>query len=391
MWRFFWSGFAVVLVLVALGLWVSTQATFLYRHPTAKDARIVIDYRTGSAVVMQPVSLEAGLPRVEVEQPEFDFGTMNPLTMGRHDFVIRNAGDAPLKLRVGPTTCKCTLSGLDKSELTPGEETRVHVEWNSGRDERYEHSATIYTSDPDRRRVELRIRGRVISQLAADVGEIVVPPLKPDTQTVTDVLLYSQVWDQFDITAVDCSLAGVAGDVLPLDREAAPELRATAVQCLRLSIPDNLPSGPFTGVVRVSANSASGEEHRLELPLFGTVLPRLDLLGGEVDPYGNIDLGSIRAGTSKRVRLLVKVYDRDPQLDQASVTVFPEFMVASLRPHSGTTARGLYALEIEVPENAPVGQYRGHPRAEVRIASGHPRIGDVKLGVTFVVVPRSRR
>ncbi|MBM4092928.1 MAG: DUF1573 domain-containing protein, partial [Planctomycetes bacterium] len=59
-------------------------------------------------------------PRVRVDNPTHDFGRMDPLTERSHTFVIRNIGDAPLRLEQGPTTCKCTLSGLSNRHVLPG-------------------------------------------------------------------------------------------------------------------------------------------------------------------------------------------------------------------------------------------------------------------------------
>jgi hypothetical protein len=396
MWKAFWFGGGAMACLFGGLFWISANSTFLFEHPRDKSARIVIDHQTGAAVVAgrkQPfdgtATTTGQVPRAEVPRREFDFGMMSPLTEAFHDFSIRNAGSAPLKLQVGPTTCKCTLSALAREELPPGEQTTVRLQWNSGRHFHFEHSGTIITNDPQQQSIELRIRGQVITQIGTDVDEIVIPALAPDTPATSDVLVYSQVWDRFEIKAVQCSLAGVTWKIDPFDPERAEELQAKTVQRVRLAIPGDLPDGDFAGVVRISAaETGRHDEHRLELPLHGTVLRRMTLVGGKVDPHGNIDLGSLPEGKGTRVRLLVKVRDREPYLDRAKVTVFPEFLVARLRPHAEGQGHGLYDLELELPATAPSGQFRGNPRGEVRIDTGHPRLGNVKLGVTFAILPR---
>ena len=49
---------------------------------------------------------EKDAPRIFVEQPHYDFGTMQRGTTKSHEFVIKNTGHAPLKIRNGGTTCK---------------------------------------------------------------------------------------------------------------------------------------------------------------------------------------------------------------------------------------------------------------------------------------------
>jgi hypothetical protein len=400
MWKFFWIFVATSLCGTAAAVWLSLNSTFLFHHPKNPDARVIVDPHTGGAVLVgfrgnsaasEDLPHDDLVPRAEVLERDHDFGVMNPLTMGRHEFVIRNAGTAPLTLRIGPTTCKCTLAGLEKKRLAPGEQTTIGLEWNSGRDYHFEHSGTVFTSDPDQRSIELRIRGRVIAELLADVTQIVIPPMAPESSATSDVLVYSQVFDQFEITDVECHLEGTAWQIVPFDSAAAPELAAKAVQCLRLTVSGDRPTGDFTGTLRMTASvPAENSRRHLDLPLHGSVLERMELIGGNVDPFGNIDLGSLQHGSGKRVRLQVKVRDSQPQIDNAKITVFPEFLQARLTPHHSSTGRGLYELVIEVPPTAPVCQYRGHPRAEVRVDTCHPRLGNVKLGVTFAVLPRTQ-
>ena len=402
MWKPFWTLAGIGGGLFCAVLWVSANTTFLLEHPLHKDARIEIDRTTGAAVLvgfnrskgnggLAAAGSLAGQPRAEVHKREHDFGTMNPLTMGRHDFVIRNAGTAPLDLRVGPTTCKCTLARLENDNLIPGQQTTVTLEWNTGRDFHYEHSGTIITNDPEQPSIELVVRGRVTAKLAADVREIVVPPMTPDTPASTDVLIYSQTWDRFDIVNVECSLQGAAWDIGPLAAQSAPDLRATSLQRLRLTIPGNLPAGKFIGEVRLTVTvPGEQDENELKIPLHGSVEPRMSLVGGQIDRFGCVDLGSLREGQSRRVRLLVKVRDSDPDLSGAKVVVHPDFLSATLSKRAESQVKGLYDLEIEIPADAPPGQYRGNPRGEVRIDTGHPRLGSVKLGVTFAILANAQ-
>jgi hypothetical protein len=53
-----------------------------------------------------------GQPHAEALETVHDFGSANPQFTGEHEFVIRNTGNAPLTLKRGPKSCKCTLSKL---------------------------------------------------------------------------------------------------------------------------------------------------------------------------------------------------------------------------------------------------------------------------------------
>ena len=48
-----------------------------------------------------------------------DFGMLDPHGTGSHQFEIHNQGAAPLALKMGSTTCKCTASKLGSTLLQP--------------------------------------------------------------------------------------------------------------------------------------------------------------------------------------------------------------------------------------------------------------------------------
>jgi hypothetical protein len=398
MWKPFWYATGAFFFVLAGVIWASTQSTFLFIHPTAPDARIEIDFETGAAVVVahakgrtdKPGDAAAGVPRAEVPEREFEFGTMNPLTMGRHEFLVRNVGTAPLELKLGPTTCKCTLGKLADNKLLPGEESHVTLEWNTGRKLQYSHAGTLLTNDPNLRQIELRVTGRVLTVLDADVKELVFPKLLPNEGGKAQTFLYSGVWDAFEVVSGECSLAGATWAVEPCTLEKLPDdIEARHAQLLTVQVPGDLPSGPFTGTLRLAIRDPqSGDERELVLPLQGTVLRRLSVYGPAIDGNGLIDLGKIAVGRGKKVKLVVKVRDELTALDFAQVVTTPAFLKAEFRPRAEDEGKGLYDLTVEVPADTPVCQHLVDSHGQIRIDTGHPRIGVVELPISFAVVPR---
>ena len=112
-----------ILVVGGLTAIAASNVTFLYDHPLAPEARIIVDSkgaRIDLDAIKQQVAKEtgvAGLPRAAVPTTDYDFGLMDPMTTGTYDFEIKNVGDAPLHLKLGPTSCKCTISGLSADKL----------------------------------------------------------------------------------------------------------------------------------------------------------------------------------------------------------------------------------------------------------------------------------
>jgi hypothetical protein len=394
--RVFWIGLAATLLFLTGAVWVSATSTFLYRHPQAPDLRIVMDYRTGGAVVAplaqaseprssQPVSH----PQVEIPENTHDFGLMNPLTMGSHAFVIRNSGAAPLKLQVGPTTCKCTVSGLAKKEIAPGEETTVSLDWNTGRGPEFAHSAAIYTNDPERKMVHFTVEGQVRVTIDAEPRELALPAADPGSHAVADVVLHSQVWNDIEVVAVQAGLSDFTWRVENVDPREFPDLHAQSAQVLRIEF-TNLDQGAYHDTLQVSLREKGGERtEQIDIPVSGSIKRRLALYGPAINSLGILDLGNINQGEARQARVIAKVRDELTDLDQVEVEVFPEFVTATFQPHASGQS-GMYQLVIDVPAGIDPCQYKSNPSGKLTIKTPHPRIGDVELKLIFAIVPRSR-
>ena len=94
-----------------------------------------------------------------VEETEYDFGKMETGGSGRHEFVIHNTGKGILALEKGPTTCSCTVSEIDRTQLAPGEVAKVTVQWHPKGHGTFRQSASIRTNDPDKPTLDLTVSG----------------------------------------------------------------------------------------------------------------------------------------------------------------------------------------------------------------------------------------
>ena len=60
-----------------------------------------------------------------------------------------NAGDAPLELTAGSTSCACAISDLKNRTVPPGQSTKVVVEWTPKEFVgKFTQSVRIETNDP---------------------------------------------------------------------------------------------------------------------------------------------------------------------------------------------------------------------------------------------------
>lgn len=99
--------------------------------------------------VSQPSDTKPENPRPRIICPEqrFDFGYAPEGFYLVHNFIIRNDGNADLKIERVRTTCGCTSAPLKKMELKPGEETILTVIFNNSHYKSSASKGTIISSN----------------------------------------------------------------------------------------------------------------------------------------------------------------------------------------------------------------------------------------------------
>jgi hypothetical protein len=383
---------------VAVGL--TASARFVYHHPqgavlaVSRDGVVTLPSAVDAAAKAPTAGPAGGTPRAEVAETEHDFGTMNPLTMGRHTFRIRNTGDGPLQLRKGPTSCKCTLSRLRADALAPGEEAEVQLEWNTGRDPLYAHEAIIYTNDANNSSIRLVVRGLVRMRIAAVPAEAVMPAVEPGQSGRAELVVYSQVWDAFDAHQASSSLEGIRWRLEPADEATRRAHDATAACRLIVETPPDLPRGRFDHVLQLrihpkGADPADepGEDEALDVVVRGEVQGRLAVFGKQIDDRGQVEFGAVSSADGGECRLLLKVRDEERDLRISRVKATPDFLQARLEPFQDKAELGLMQLVLSVPQGARVCSYLGAMAGQLRLEFDHPRIASLDLSVRLAVVP----
>ncbi|MCE9527138.1 MAG: DUF1573 domain-containing protein, partial [Planctomycetales bacterium] len=316
---------------------------------------------------------------------------MEPETSGKHSFEVRNIGTAPLTLKIAGTTCKCTVGGVSANEVPPGDKAFVTLEWNTGyKFQTYSQSAEVRTNDPSKPVFSLEVEGRVRRLFGAEDEELLVPAITPGKTVTADMIVFSQIWEDMEIIDVKTTLPGVAAQFLPVPEKDLKRLDAKSARLLRVTVPGDLPSGEFRDAIRIKAAPADKPQEvaDFELPLRGKTLKRFTING----PFNENDalvIGQVPHGAGKTLRLSIKLRDADLTLPIQSIAAEPSFLKVSVEPHNEAdlATPGLFDLTIEVPPDAPIGQYLGNPQGSLRIVTGHPRVPEIKFKVMLAVVP----
>lgn len=347
-------------------------------------------------------------PRLVADRIDHDFDVMDPHTIGTHIFTVRNEGNGPLRFLDHRSDCKCTVGRFPREPIPPGGEAEIEIEWKTqSNNERFEHSATVETNDPETPQLTFTIRGNVLVHAGASPPQFAFSSVRPGVATESTSIISSQVWESFEIRDISSSLDGLTWQVEPATSEELESQRARCGYRLTVRLPDDLDQGPFTHEIRfhLQPSHASAEEAReYRLPVTGKVLRRLAVYGPGIDRAGNVSLGVIDSQKGHTHRLIVKVYDQDQQIRLRQSHVHPDFLKVRLMPYAtagvATTdgsestdgsetdvrgTKGLYRLEIEVPAGTLPGRYLGGQSATVHCEFDHPRISELQLRLQFTV------
>jgi hypothetical protein len=335
--------------------------------------------------------------RLEVDRQEFNFGGMDVSENGTHEFVFTNRGDQTLILNTGSSSCSCTISEIEKSEVAPGQSTKVAVKWRSKHHVgRFQQNVTVETSDPLRREVTLTIKGEYTRSVYADPEELTFGQISgtaPVTQEAR--ILCTLPNQQIKIKGYQMSDPTLE-KFFQVDNEplGADELRKhqgiTSGVLVRVTVKPGLPLGRFQQRILLDTNLTTASE--IDLPLFGTV-GTISLVGPGWHSETNVlDIGAVDGHKVTQRRLVV--LGRGPNAKEMKLkiaSVEPDFLKVKLGKTTVEDTGDLSQTEllIEIPERKVLADYMGGKNGkfgEILLEAIQPEVHALRIRVRFAVV-----
>ncbi len=335
-------------------------------------------------------------PKAVVDEMEFHFGAMPLGTSMKHTFTIRNEGEAPLVVKKGESTCKCTVGIMKDGQIAPGESIDVELEWKPGNAvKNFGVKVQIGTNDPDPKLhlFSFVVRGDVENLITVVPHEVwsigPIPDDKPATITGT---VYSKILSHFHLGG----LAEGSGDeisaaeVTPLNEDELAKLEAKCGYSVKLTIKPEMQLGYFRQKAMLETDFSNEGAVRVlvegyrEGPI---VFMPTAAGGGRWNPTNQtLSMGRFVASEGKKVNLLVYVkgmddevfqfLDVEPDLKsmQVQLAVDPKFQGPARR----------YVLTVEVPPGKPP-TARGHKNPViVNLKTNHSRVAEMKFWIHFL-------
>jgi hypothetical protein len=324
-----------------------------------------IDVRPGAAgppVARPTQSLPppgASEPRVSVDRAEFDFGTMQRGTSMSHGFVFRNIGHGPLTLRVGNTSCKCTLGSVPEDPIPPGGEVSVTLEWtakiNAGP---FRQTATVQTNDPNKPRVELQVDGKVIEATGVTPSSFIFDKVMADESKSAEIYVMAMAQDTIEVGTPVLSTAETREffdvRVDPVERSALPNPDAKQGVKVTVTAKPGLPLGRFDQWLRLSTNIKDAKT--LELPIVGRVVGNISVHGRLwSEEQGVLRLGTVSSekGTSAELNIVIRGDGADAT-ELSVVASDPKELIAKLGERKVLSPTLVHVpLVVEIPPGTP--------------------------------------
>ena len=280
-----------------------------------------------------------------------DFGMLDPHGTGSHQFEIHNQGAAPLALKMGSTTCKCTAGKLGSTLLQPGEQTTVELTWNAGYQvDTYEQSAFLLTNDPTSPRIELKVRGKIKGELLTPES-VTFPQTDFAETTHARFVVFSQIWNEIKVENIECAAEGFTWytePVSPDDARLADKEAASALEINVLTTP--LKNGRFSGNMEIKFQSEDGEKTIAKsISYAGKTRSPVGFYSRDIHVQDGLDIGTLNNRKSHHFNLVVRT-NGDKKRKIEVLDIEPKIIKASL---TALKTPGNYRLQLEIPQGTP--------------------------------------
>ncbi|QDU54624.1 DUF1573 domain-containing protein [Aeoliella mucimassa] len=343
--------------------------------------------------------VEASYPKISVDALHHDFGSMQRGTTRSHAYRVTNNGDAPLKLNVASTTCKCTGCDVGDGIVDPGETIDVTLEWiaksNPGT---FRQTATLDTNDPRARRIELTVEGQVTTVTGLQPEEFFFAGLHAGDEQVESVYLMG--YEDENLTIESAKLADARTDewfevsYTKVDNDELPADNAKVGYRIDVKTIGNLPLGPLHHWVTVKTNQKENSE--FQIPIQGTVRGDIEVTGPGLwnDVTSAVHFGDVQSEEGAEVKLFLTVtggHAKETTFEVAEVD--PETLEIEIGdPLILRDELVKVPLTVRIPKGLPPVIRNGSDLGEaghVVLKTNHPINPEISFGVRFVIKRQS--
>jgi hypothetical protein len=213
-------------------------------------------------------------PRLQVVEPNHDFGSVPQGSSVRHDFKLRNTGDAPLEIIDVRPSCGCTTAGEWTRTIKPGETGTLPIQMETAQFAgAIAKTITISSNDPSRPQAVLEVKADVWTPVKVSTPVLVFPALADPNEAVTRSVTIRHQVDGI-LTISDLRI-----DKPVFKTELKETVPGKEFELLVSTIPP-IPAG--TQTARITMKSSNEKMPELVVQAVATLLPPVQVAPTEI-------------------------------------------------------------------------------------------------------------
>lgn len=360
---------------------------------TEKEEIVKSDYTSYRDYWYDKTMHDVGAAVAHPIEPVFDFHVLPPNVEQSHKFKIRNGGDKPLHLLVGPKTCKCTAIKILDRIIEPAHTGEVQLTWTTVEfAKKFSHSGSVYTNDPDQPKIKFHIKGKVAREFGLSPNQVDFQRITPDSNVVEgEVFLFSGEWADLKITNIASTFGEeLSTELTPARPEQLKSSSAASGYNLRVKLKPPTQPGWFNGKLTFTVEGgASSFEHTIDV--CGKVVRRISLTATNdlvLTDNGVARIGRIESPVGKTVDFMLTVNDPQKRIALRKASTEPSFIDVQLTPLNKNVERhGVYKLQVTIPRGVSPALFdREGSFGSVHLEFDHPRVRPLDFDLDFFVI-----
>ena len=279
-------------------------------------------------------------PKIQIENPLFDFGTATEAMMVNHVFKLKNVGKGRLVISHVKTSCGCTAAKPTQNTLAPGEETEISVGFDTHFQKGHQvRTITAFTNDPNTPEAIMTMQGTVKQQVSATPADVAFGKVKQGTEVTKEVVINDLTLRKDPFTVTDINNSNPAIKVEKTNRtDGKPGVM------LKITVTKAMQAGAFDDTVKMTTSRIP-----LQVSVFGQVTGDLSVAPAQVS-FGIVPHGQ------EATRMVKLTNEGGKPVKVLGITSSAIPVSASAEPIDGSKD---YRITVQLHRGTPDGQVRG--------------------------------
>lgn len=192
-----------------------------------------------------------GNSKIFFPETTYDFGTVAQHASLSHTFVVKNTGEAPLKLIRAKASCGCTAAVLTKADVPPGGEGEIKVTFKTGEKRgQYKQTITVTSNDPDNSTTKLYVTANIKVLFGFEASIIDFGKVQKDEKIKKSVNFVTQGLRGIEVTELKSSSEYITAKVITSESTAKSEEKIAIEICLLPGFPEGRFGAQITAKLR---------------------------------------------------------------------------------------------------------------------------------------------